>query len=54
MLFRSKQLRQVFERIGMTEQIFTAPPFTRLQQLKQLLTTQQIDANLFWRSHDLS
>lgn len=50
----AKQLRQVFERIGMTEQIFTAPPFTRLQQLKQLLTTQQIDANLFWRSHDLS
>lgn len=50
----AKQLRQVFERIGMTEQIFTAPPFTRLQQLKQLLTTQQIDANLYWRSHDLS
>ena len=50
----ARQLRQVFEQIGMTEQIFTAPPFTRLQQLKHLLTTQQIDANLYWRSHDIS
>lgn len=50
----AQQLRQVFERIGMTEQIFAAPPFTRLQQLKQLLTTQQIDANLYWRSYDIS
>lgn len=50
----ARQLRGVFEQIGMTEQVFTAPAFTRLQQLKQLLTTQQIDANLHWRTHDLS
>jgi nucleoside-diphosphate-sugar epimerase len=50
----AQQLRRVFEQIAMTEQVFTAPPFTRLQQLKQLLTTQQIDANLYWRPHAVS
>ena len=31
-----QELRGVFERIAMDEQTFTAPPFTRLRQLKQL------------------
>lgn len=45
----AEELRDIFERIAMTEDVFTAPPFTRLQQLKRLLATHQIDANLYWR-----
>jgi len=43
------QLRNMFERIGMTREIFEFRAFTRLNQLKYLIETQQIDANLFWR-----
>ncbi len=43
-----QQLRQVFERIDMTDEIFTAPPYTRLACLKQLLATQQIDEDYYW------
>ncbi len=46
----AEQLRRVFESIGMTEQIFTAPPFTRLQQLKMLRSTGQLDDGLYWRA----
>ena len=46
----AEELRGVFERIAMTEQTFTAPPFTRLRQLKQLRDTGQLDAELFWRA----
>ena|SRR5579859_4833543 len=50
----AEELRRVFTHIGMTEQIFSAPAFTRLQQLKQLIATGQIDTKLYWQSHDLS
>jgi nucleoside-diphosphate-sugar epimerase len=43
------QLRETFERIGMTREIFDFRAFTRLNQLKYLLETQQIDADFFWR-----
>lgn len=46
----AEQLRAVFERIGMTEQIFKAPPYTRLTMLQQLIASGQLDADLFWRS----
>jgi nucleoside-diphosphate-sugar epimerase len=43
------QLIEVFERIGMTRQTFEARPFTRLNQLKYLIDTKQIDDGFFWK-----
>ncbi len=45
----AQQLRAVFERIGMTREIFEAPPYTRLKMLRHLIATNQLDAELFWR-----
>jgi nucleoside-diphosphate-sugar epimerase len=50
----AEELRRVFEAVAMGEETFRAAPFTRLQQLKKLLVTKQIDANLYWRTYDLS
>jgi nucleoside-diphosphate-sugar epimerase len=58
----ARELLGLFERIGMTAELFTSPPFTRLEQLKRLIATKQIDENFFWRQpfdgetaeHDLS
>jgi nucleoside-diphosphate-sugar epimerase len=50
----AEQLRDIFKTIDMTEQTFKAAPFTRLEQLKRLLNTKQLDANLHWLGHDLS
>lgn len=49
----AEQLCNVFEKIGLNEETFTAIPFTRLQQLKHLLKTRQLDAGLYWQSYDL-
>jgi nucleoside-diphosphate-sugar epimerase len=45
----AEQLRTMFERIGMTQETFEFRAFTRLNQLKYLIETQQIDANFFWK-----
>jgi nucleoside-diphosphate-sugar epimerase len=45
----ARQLHDVFERIGMTEDVFFFRGFTRLEQLKHLIATQQIDADFYWR-----
>lgn len=45
----AEQLREVFEGIGMTREIFGAPPYTRLKMLQQLINTGQVDNQLFWR-----
>jgi hypothetical protein len=45
----ANQLRQVFEQIGMTEEIFKSAPYTRLKMLQQLIGTKQIDDDFFWR-----
>jgi nucleoside-diphosphate-sugar epimerase len=42
------ELRTVFERIGLTREMFEAPPFTRLRELKFLRDTGQIDEALYW------
>jgi len=34
----------------MTREIFEAPPYTRLKMLRHLIATNQLDAELFWRS----
>lgn len=45
----ARQLRSVFERIGLTREMFETPPFTRLKELRYLQETGQIDDKLFWR-----
>ncbi len=42
------QLRAVFERIGLTQAMFEAEPFTRLREIKHLRDTRQIDETLYW------
>lgn len=44
------QLREVFERISMSPEVFRAPPYTRLKMLQQLINTGQLDAELFWKA----
>jgi nucleoside-diphosphate-sugar epimerase len=45
----ARQLHDVFERIGLDRVTFDARPFTRLKQLKYLMTSGQLDERLFWR-----
>jgi nucleoside-diphosphate-sugar epimerase len=47
--FGARQLREIFERVAMTQEMFSFRGFTRLEQLKHLITTQQIDADFYWR-----
>jgi nucleoside-diphosphate-sugar epimerase len=46
----ARQLRELFERIGMSDELFKAPPYTRLKMLQQLIATGQLDDDFFWRS----
>jgi nucleoside-diphosphate-sugar epimerase len=43
-----RQLRQVFQQIEMSPDMYQFRAFTRLKQLKYLQATKQIDANFFW------
>jgi nucleoside-diphosphate-sugar epimerase len=45
----ARQLHQIFERVGMTEEMFLFRGFTRLEQLKHLIATRQIDSDFYWR-----
>jgi nucleoside-diphosphate-sugar epimerase len=45
----ARQLREIFERVGMTEGMFCFRGFTRLEQLKHLIATGQIDGDFYWR-----
>jgi nucleoside-diphosphate-sugar epimerase len=45
----AEQLRQLFERIGLSREMFEFRAFTRLRQLEYLLATGQVDSDLFWR-----
>ena len=44
----AEEMRQLFERIDFTTELFEFRAFTRLKQLKHLQRTQQIDDDLFW------
>jgi nucleoside-diphosphate-sugar epimerase len=46
----ARQLRAVFERVGMSGEVFQAPPYTRLKMLQQLIATGQLDADFFWKA----
>lgn len=48
----AQQLHDVFAEIGMSSEIFTYRAFTRLQQLKYLLTTRQIDEKFYFREFE--
>jgi nucleoside-diphosphate-sugar epimerase len=45
----ARQLYDTFKRIGMTREMFQFRGFTRLEQLKHLMATGQIDRDLFWK-----
>jgi len=44
----ARQLRQVFERIQMSPEVYQFRAFTRLKQLKYLQGTGQVDGEFFW------
>ena len=46
----TRQLKAVFDRIGLTREMFEAAPFTRLKELKHLRDTGQIDPELRWNA----
>lgn len=43
------QLHDVFERIAIDASVFEARSFTRLKQIRYLLSSGQVDERLFWR-----
>ena len=45
----ARQLHQVFRRIDLDADTFTGRGHTRLLQLQHLITTGQVDDELFWR-----
>jgi nucleoside-diphosphate-sugar epimerase len=45
----ARQLHQVFSYIDMTKETFFFRGFTRLEQLKHLIATKQIDTDFYWR-----
>jgi nucleoside-diphosphate-sugar epimerase len=45
----ARQLLEVFERIGMSADVFQFRAFTRLQQLKHLIATGQLDRAFHWK-----
>jgi nucleoside-diphosphate-sugar epimerase len=44
----ARQLRAIFERIGLDRAMFEAPPYTRLKELRHLQETRQVDPTLHW------
>ncbi len=44
----ARQLRAVYERIGLTRELFESRYFTRLKMLEHLRATGQIDEDFFW------
>jgi nucleoside-diphosphate-sugar epimerase len=45
----ANQLFEIFERIALTKEMFNFRAFTRIEQLKHLLATHQIDSSFYWR-----
>jgi len=45
----ARQLRAIFERIQLSDEIYKFRAFTRLRQLQYLQKTNQIDGDFFWR-----
>ncbi len=47
------ELRRIFERIAMRRETFEAPTFTRLNRIRELLDSGELDETLRWRSSSL-
>lgn len=45
----ASELKSVFERIQMTDDIFKYRPYTRLKQLKHLIQTEQLTDTFYWK-----
>jgi len=45
----AKELYELFKKIDMSTETFNANPYTRLNQLKQLLNTKQLSKDLYWQ-----
>ncbi|MGO8919065.1 MAG: NAD-dependent epimerase/dehydratase family protein [Stellaceae bacterium] len=45
----ARELRDIFEQIGMSKETFNHRAYTRLQQLKYLVATRQIDQDFYFR-----
>lgn len=45
----ASDMRDIFQRIGLTREAYEAPPYTRLKRLHELLARDELDANLFWK-----
>ncbi len=46
----ARQLREMFERIDLSREMFEFRAYTRLKQLDHLLKTRQLDEDLVWRA----
>lgn len=46
----ARELKAVFDRIGLTREMFEAQPFTRLKELRYLQDTRQVDERLMWNA----
>lgn len=44
----ARELRELFERIGLSREMFEFRAFTRLRQLEYLIKTRQLDEHFFW------
>jgi nucleoside-diphosphate-sugar epimerase len=44
----AKELLDLFQRIGMSAEVFNFRAYTRLKQLQHLLRTEQIDQDFYW------
>jgi nucleoside-diphosphate-sugar epimerase len=45
----ARELHAVFERIGMSRDIFESRAYTRLKQIQHLRATSQLDEHFFWQ-----
>lgn len=50
----ARQLCEIFFRIGLTRDMFFLPAYNRHEQLKHLLATHRVDADLFWLPEGVS
>ena len=46
------ELHAAFERIPLTEELFTSNRFTRLRQIESLRESDRLDEQLYWREPD--
>jgi nucleoside-diphosphate-sugar epimerase len=45
----AKELKELFEKTGFAQNDFEFPAYTRIKQLKELIQTEKIDPNFFWK-----